>query len=219
MGCAGADGSELGRSTGRASGTSRSGGTTTDDGDDESPTEATTGSIPKTGSSGSATPSTPSSTGTAGSAGGSGAPSTTPQVPSVPSSGNAVLDDARAYNLQAINAIRAKRNLPAYTIDAKLNDFAQKASEDLAATNAAHRYFSRNSGSCQCSLAAENQGDPSGWAPGDVKKQIDEILDLMMSEGPGGGHHDNIVSNRHTKIGIGIVNPGGKMFFTNDFGR
>ncbi|MFO0680295.1 MAG: CAP domain-containing protein, partial [Polyangiaceae bacterium] len=160
-------------------------------------------------------------TGSAGSGGSSGAAGTAgaPTTPSVPSSGNTVLDDARAYNLQAINAIRAKANLPAYTMDAKLNDFAQKASEDLASTNAAHRYFSRNANSCQCSLSAENQGDPSGWSPGDVKKQIDEILDLMMSEGPGGGHHDNIVSRQHTKIGVGIVNPGGRMYFTNDFGR
>ncbi|MBL8606052.1 MAG: hypothetical protein JNL38_01975, partial [Myxococcales bacterium] len=199
-GCAGNDGSPLARTTTRGgTNTSRGARSTGDDDGDESPTEAANGSIPKSngsgagGSGGTGGSSGPTTTpGTSGSAGTAGAPGT-PQTPGVPSSGNPVLDEARAYNLQAINAIRAKANLPPYTMDAKLNDFAQKASEDLASTNAAHRYFSRNANSCQCSLSAENQGDPSGWAPGDVKKQIDEILDLMMSEGPGGGHHDNIV--------------------------
>jgi uncharacterized protein YkwD len=50
-----------------------------------------------------------------------------------------------------------------------------------------------------------------------VGRQIDEILALMMDEGPGGGHHDNMLDPRWTRLGVGITNPGGEAYVTTDF--
>ena len=133
-------------------------------------------------------------------------------------SGDPALDDARAYNLKRINDYRAKAGVPALALDDALDTFAQAASTELSTDHQPHQYFKDHAGSCDCGIMAENQGDWNGWTPGPVHGQIDDILALMMSEGPGGGHHDNIVSSRATRLGVGIVNPGGKMYFTNDFG-
>jgi hypothetical protein len=39
----------------------------------------------------------------------------------------------------------------------------------------------------------------------------------MMAEGAGGGHHDCLMNRRWTRLGVGIVNPGGEMYLTIDF--
>jgi uncharacterized protein YkwD len=134
------------------------------------------------------------------------------------SSGDPVLDDARAYNLSRINALRAQHGAAALHLDDALNAFAQQGSVELSQDHRPHANFSSNFGSCGCRVQAENQGDPNGWTQGPIHQQIDEILDLMMSEGPGGGHYDNIVNPKSTRLGVGIVNPGAKLYFTNDFG-
>jgi uncharacterized protein YkwD len=134
-------------------------------------------------------------------------------------SGDTVLDDARQYNLARINALRAQNGRGALALDDALDTFAQAASTELAKDHQAHQYFIKNAQTCGCGIMAENQGDPSGWQPGPIHDQIDQILDLMMSGGPGEGHHDNILSPNATKLGVGIVNPGARMFFTNDFGQ
>ena len=51
----------------------------------------------------------------------------------------------------------------------------------------------------------------------DGKKQIDLMLKLMMDEGPGGGHYDNMMNAHYRRIGIGLVYVGGKLYLTNDF--
>ena len=134
------------------------------------------------------------------------------------SSGDPTLDDARQYNLQRINALRAKNGAPALHLDDKLDAFAQAGSVELSQDHKPHANFSANYATCGCDVQAENQGDWNGWTPGPIHDQIDQILDLMMSEGPGGGHHDNIVNPQSTRLGVGIVNPGAKLYFTNDFG-
>jgi len=135
-----------------------------------------------------------------------------------PSSGDAALDDARQYNLDRINAYRAMNGAPALKLDAALNDFAQAGSVELSQDHAPHAHFKASYATCNCSVNAENQGDPNGWTVAPIHDQIDQILQLMMSEGPGGGHHDNIVNPQWKRLGVGIVNPGAKLYFTNDFG-
>jgi uncharacterized protein YkwD len=129
-----------------------------------------------------------------------------------------VSSDARAYNLEKVNAYRKQAGVPPLALDDKLDDFAQAASTELSQDHAAHQYFMDHAKSCGCGIMSENQGDANGIPPADVHTQIDEILGLMMSGGPGEPHHDNIVSPSWTRLGAGIVNPGGRMYFTNDFG-
>ena len=48
-------------------------------------------------------------------------------------------------------------------------------------------------------------------------KQVDIMLKLMMDEGPGGGHYDNIMSAKLRRIGVGLVYVNARFYMTNDF--
>ena len=129
------------------------------------------------------------------------------------------------YNVDAINACRARAGLPPYTYDAQLSAFAYAGSQELAQDHAAHAHFH-----C-CSQGApgfgharaENQGDPSGVPQmhpdpfTNGRMQIDTMLRLMIDEGPGGGHYDNMMSARYRRVGVGLFYVGGKLYMTNDF--
>jgi hypothetical protein len=43
------------------------------------------------------------------------------------------------------------------------------------------------------------------------------MLKMMMDEGPGGGHYDNMMNPRFRRVGIGLFDSGGKLYMTNDF--
>jgi hypothetical protein len=146
-------------------------------------------------------------------------PATATQPPPVPTGPEAANDEARQYTLSRINAIRAQNGRGALVLDSALNQFAQAGSVELSQDHRPHRHFMQQAESCGCDLRAENQGDPTGWMPGPVHTQIDQILQLMMSEGPGGGHYENILNARSRRLGVGIVNPGGALYFTNDFAQ
>jgi uncharacterized protein YkwD len=128
------------------------------------------------------------------------------------------VDDVRQYTLYRINQIRAQFGRGALALDPALVAFAQDGSVELAADHRAHQHFRDRAGSCGCRVMAENQGDPRGWMEGPPRTQVDQILDSMMREGPGGGHYENILDARWRRMGVGAVNPGGALYFTNDFG-
>jgi len=129
------------------------------------------------------------------------------------------------YNVDRVNAYRAQKGLPALRYDAKISAFARRGSEQLSRDHTAHAYFAANAKGAPGfgSRSAENQGDPRGVPAldGDTtqngKKQIDIMLKLMMDEGPGGGHYDNMMNPHFRRIGIGLFYAGGKLYMTNDF--
>jgi uncharacterized protein YkwD len=129
------------------------------------------------------------------------------------------------YNVEQVNAYRSKKGLPALLYDAKISAFARDGSERLGRDHTAHAHFAANAKGATCfgSRAAENQGDPGGVPPldSDAKKngrqQIDIMLKLMMDEGPGGGHYDNMMNPKFRRIGIGLVYSGERLYLTNDF--
>lgn len=139
-----------------------------------------------------------------------------------------VVSSAERYNLDRINEYRRSAGLPLLALDPTLSAFARDGSEELMRDHVAHGHF-RNAGDSLwrrgfSGNAAENQGAPGGWprAAGDpgqnVRRQIDQILASMMSEGPGGGHHDNLLSPKAKRLGVGLVTDGeGKLYLTNDF--
>ena len=117
---------------------------------------------------------------------------------------------------------RAQAGVAPLQLDAKLSMFSQSATQALASGGGAHQYFIDASNSGQlfsdgfCNGAAENQAP--GWpVDGDENATIDAILSAMMGEGPGGGHHDNIVSSSNAIVGVGLVVQQGSLYFTNDF--
>ncbi|HVH46651.1 MAG TPA: CAP domain-containing protein [Labilithrix sp.] len=129
------------------------------------------------------------------------------------------------YNVERVNAYRAQKGLPALLYDANISAFARRGSEQLARDHAPHAHFAANVKGAPGfgSRSAENQGDPGGVPSLDAdasrngKKQVDIMLKLMMDEGPGGGHYDNMMNTRFRRIGIGLFYAGGKLYMTNDF--
>lgn len=129
------------------------------------------------------------------------------------------------HNLDRVNGYRAQKGLPALLYDSHISAFATRGSEQLSRDHVPHAHFASNAQGARGfgSRSAENQGDPNGvpsMAPDPFtngKKQIDIMLKMMMDEGPGGGHYDNIVNPRYRRIGIGLVYVGGKLYLTNDF--
>jgi len=127
------------------------------------------------------------------------------------------------HNLQTLNMYRAQNGAPALVLDDQLSLFSTTASQMLEATGQAHGYFIQQSSSGAlwsqgfCNSAAENQAP--GWpVNGDEDATIDAILKAMMDEGPGGGHHDNILAASSTRVGMGlIVDAQQQLWFTNDF--
>jgi uncharacterized protein YkwD len=125
------------------------------------------------------------------------------------------LEEARSHVLTYVNGLRSLNGLGLLERDDALTEFAQEGSLQVSRDHRGHGHFVDRADDCRG--CGENQSDPRGWRPGPPGRQIDEILSLMMAEGPGGGHHDVLLSPRWTRLGVGIVNPGGDMYLTMDF--
>jgi hypothetical protein len=124
------------------------------------------------------------------------------------------LDEARAYALEYINHARSDLNLAPLSLDFRLNDFAQTSSKQLSRDHRPHQHLTDDPASC--STCAEVQADPAGLTVASVHDQLDAALAGMLSEGPGGRAHDVLVGQSWHRLGIGIVNPDGAMYFSAD---
>ena len=162
------------------------------------------------------TPDGPGSTSGA-STGGGNSPADNPGA-----AGSSGSTSAAEHCVTTINKYRAQNGVPALQLDSRLSAFSSRASQALAAGGAPHQFFvdASNAGTLFsqgfCNGAAENQAP--GWpVNGDENATIDAVLEAMMGEGPGGGHHDNIVGAGNAIVGVGLVVTNGQLYFTNDF--
>jgi len=129
------------------------------------------------------------------------------------------------YNVDQLNVYRKKAGVPALLYDAKVSAFALEASKQLSSDHKPHAHFiAKAKGHPSLGTkSAENQGDWEGVPAMDKdplvsgKKQIDIMLKIMFDEGPGGGHHDNMLSTKYKRVGIGLFYSQGKLYLTNDF--
>ncbi len=129
------------------------------------------------------------------------------------------------YNVDRLNDYRKKAGVPALLYDTKVSAFALEGSKQLAVDHKPHAHFMAKAKGApgMGTKSAENQGDWEGVPQMDKdplingKKQIDVMLKIMFDEGPGGGHHDNMLSTKYTRVGVGLFYAGGKLYLTNDF--
>ena len=144
-------------------------------------------------------------------------------------------DEFKVHNLDVFNMNRAMLNKKPLVLDAKLSAFALAGSTELSMDHMPHQHFitALNNNTLEHagfgSDEGENQGDPTGWtvlAPFDPTKnelaQIDAIQLVMFNEGPAGdaGEHDhylNIIKTDYTRLGVGLLEVGGRLYLTNDF--
>jgi uncharacterized protein YkwD len=129
------------------------------------------------------------------------------------------------YNVELLNGYRQKAGAPPLAYDAKISGFALDGSKRLASDHKPHAHFAASAQGSPVfgPRIAENQGDPSGVPALDAdattsgKKAIALLLKIMIDEGPGGGHHDNMLNPKYRRVGIGLHYAAGKLYLTNDF--
>ena len=157
-------------------------------------------------------------------------PAEAPVAPAPAPRGNpsASATGSEGYNLARVNAFRTAAGLAPVTLDPTLSAFARAGSAQLMNDHVPHGHF-RAKGSQLFRQgfsggASENQGSPTGWPRAatdptqNTQRQIDQILTMMMNEGPGGGHHRNMMNPKAKHIGIGLIeDAGGKLYLTNNF--
>jgi hypothetical protein len=127
------------------------------------------------------------------------------------------LEEARGYALAFVNHARADVGLGPLSLDYALNAFAQTGSKQLARDHRPHVHLIEDQGACP--TCAETQADPGGLTAAPVHEQLDAALGLMLNEGPGGPSHDVLLGAVWHRVGVGIVNPDGRMYFTLDVAR
>jgi uncharacterized protein YkwD len=129
------------------------------------------------------------------------------------------------HNLQTLNMYRSQNGVAPLALDDQLTAFSIEAAKQFQSSGTAHGYFIQQAKTMAiwsqgfCSGAGENQAPGSDWNIGsDEDAAVDSILAAMMAEGPGGGHHDNIVNSAFTRVGVGlVVTSSGGLWFSNDF--
>jgi uncharacterized protein YkwD len=137
-----------------------------------------------------------------------------------PSTGDAGASttDLLQHCVDDINSYRAKIGVPAYTRSAALEQFAATGAQDDSQTGSAHGHFISTNGGNGIAYA---ENEVPGWPLdqyGSVTDVIDQGMQMMWAEGPGGGHYDNMASTDYTQAGCGTyVTSDGSVWVTTDF--
>jgi hypothetical protein len=132
--------------------------------------------------------------------------------------GDPVDPSAHAFCVQETNRYRTGGGRPAVQRSAELEAFANEgAMVDHAGTP--HDHFRATSGG---GIAfAENEcphWNLNQQGQGDMQKLVAACIAAFFSEGPGGGHYDNMMGNYGT-LGCGIYQSGTSVTIIQDFGR
>ncbi len=123
------------------------------------------------------------------------------------SGGGGAEPDAYQACVDRINAFRATKGLPALARRTDKEPCADGQAKSDSETGTAHGAFNT------CDDWAQNECP--GW--GSVDDVIQNCLQAMWNEGPGGGHYENMISDR-TYVWCGFyTTPAGKVWSVQDF--
>jgi hypothetical protein len=164
-------------------------------------------------SSGGAAPAPPSPVGTPTGNGPPTTPGPTGTPTTQPGPGVAAADDQQ-YCVDVINRYRARTGLGPLMRSTALEQFATEGARYNASAGP-HAYFSMQGGGG----VAFAENEIPGWQmQGSIRDVIEQGTEMMYNEGPGGGHHDNIVGN-YRSVGCGIHQQFGQVWVIQDFGN
>ena len=125
-------------------------------------------------------------------------------------------DDAYQLCVDKTNQLRATVSKAALARSSTLETFANDgAAYDF--TRSPHDHFKTQSGN---NLTAFAENECPHWdlsfGGGDEIKLVSKCLDAFWSEGPGGGHYDNMTGN-YTMLGCGIYHSGTDYTIIQDY--
>jgi hypothetical protein len=116
-------------------------------------------------------------------------------------------DDHYQACVDRINGFRATKGLPALARRTDKEACADGQAKSDSETGTAHGSFN------QCDDWAQNECP--GW--GSIDDVIENCIQMMWDEGPGGGHYENMIGNR-TQVWCGFyTTPAGKVWSVQDF--
>jgi uncharacterized protein YkwD len=116
------------------------------------------------------------------------------------------------------NQYRATNGKSPLARSAALEGYAAEGAQYDAARNSPHGHFMATNGGGIAWAENEIPGWDTSWGNGTVIGVVDEGLEAMWDEGPGGGHHDNMNSSDFTELGCGIhVTGNGEVWVVQDF--
>jgi len=171
------------------------------------------GAVEEPGDIDSGTPATGTSspTSSGGSSSSSGGTSTS-------DAGAAPSTDILQHCVDDINSYRAMIDLPPYARSSALEAFAATGAQSDSQTGEAHGHFiSTNGGDGIASAENEIPGWPLSQY-GSTTAVVDQGMQMMWAEGPGGGHYENMASTQYTQVGCGIyVTSDDSVWVTTDF--
>ena len=130
-------------------------------------------------------------------------------------------DDDLAFCVAETNRYRARHGMPPLRRSAELEAYAATGARYDTAARIPHKHFDDTPGA---HLAyAENeclsfQGWSLQFGGGSVRGTIVQCLRTFYDEGPGGGHHQNMMGEYGT-VGCGVHVVGGGVTIVQDFGR
>jgi uncharacterized protein YkwD len=182
------------------------------------------GALSSDGSGSSGSSSGGGSSGSSSGGGSSGGVSTT-STGSSGGGGGSSADDAGATStdllqhcIDDINSYRAQINVPPYTRSSDLEAFAATGAESDSQSGQAHGHFIATNGGNGVAFA---ENEVPGWPLaeyGSVTAIMDQGMQMMWAEGPGGGHYENMASTQYTLAGCGTYTTSdGNVWITTDF--
>ena len=125
---------------------------------------------------------------------------------------------AHTFCVDETNRYRAMGGRAAVQRSAPLETYANEGAE-VDHTSSPHQHFIATQGG---GIAfAENEcprWSLQGKGGGDMKRLVAACIAAFYSEGPGGGHYDNMMGSYGT-LGCGIYESGGSVTIIQDFGR
>jgi hypothetical protein len=125
---------------------------------------------------------------------------------------------AHSFCVEETNRLRSGKGKAAVMHSAQLEDYANTGAM-VDFNGSPHQHFSSTQGG---GIAfAENECPKwslQGQGGGDMVMLVGACIAAFYSEGPGGGHYENMMGNYGT-LGCGIYENGGRVTIIQDFGR
>jgi hypothetical protein len=107
-------------------------------------------------------------------------------------------------------AVAHSAELEAYADEGAMVDFSSSPHNHFSSTGGGGIAFAEN----EC----PQQGNWRVPASGDIESVVVDCIAAFYSEGPGGGHYENLMGN-YAKVGCGIYVSGDKITIVQDLGN